>query len=196
MLSYFTETGNQVVLLSQPDEVRGEYLSQISPKLLRVVHLEHEEITDGVGRSTAVEAALMAHAGEVDAAAAELADAFAASPDVALLRAGLAIEKGDCYTRESLINAALDACGLEPVRRPDPPTPLSVRNVTTTTGRRIEGPLASVIMAIRDVLSFIDATLGSVLGQTWRNLELLGPGSNPRFWGSNPRCFSIDRVRV
>lgn len=118
-------------------------------------------------------AALMAHAGEVDAAVDQLADTFAASPDVVLLRASLAIEQGELHTHAALINAAFEACGLEPVRRADPGAPLSVRNVTATTGRTIEGPLVSVIMAVRDVLSFIDAAIGSVLGQTWTNLELI-----------------------
>ncbi|MGK9231955.1 DNA sulfur modification protein DndD [Inquilinus limosus] len=51
VLNYFTSISGQVVLLSHPDEVTGEYLDLIRPKVLASMHLEHEEIADGVGRS-------------------------------------------------------------------------------------------------------------------------------------------------
>jgi DNA sulfur modification protein DndD len=55
MLKFFTNSRNQVILLSQPDEVRGEYLDLIKPKILKAIHLVHEEISDGVGRSDLAE---------------------------------------------------------------------------------------------------------------------------------------------
>lgn len=51
VLNFFTKTTGQIILLSHPDEVSGEYLRLIQPKLVTSLHIEHEEIADGVGRS-------------------------------------------------------------------------------------------------------------------------------------------------
>jgi len=51
VLKFFTDMDCQIVLLSQPDEVHGEYFDLIQHKLQSVVHLEYEVISDGVGRS-------------------------------------------------------------------------------------------------------------------------------------------------
>lgn len=55
VLSYFTSTDGQVILLSHPDEVSGPYLDLIQPKLMADMHITHEEIADGVGRSRVVD---------------------------------------------------------------------------------------------------------------------------------------------
>jgi len=118
-------------------------------------------------------AALMARDGRIDGAAQHLSHIRTESSDADLLRATLALERGDHDAHEALINTALGRYGLAPVTRPDGCAPLSVRNLTGTTDRKVEGPLVSVIMAVRDVASFVDAAVGSVLGQTWRNVELI-----------------------
>jgi DNA sulfur modification protein DndD len=51
VLEYFTSLRSQVVLLSQPAEVSGEYYELIQPRTAAVLHLEHEHLGDGVGRS-------------------------------------------------------------------------------------------------------------------------------------------------
>jgi len=55
VLKYFTDTTSQIVLLSHPEEVTGEYLELIEPKVLKSLHIEHQEIADGVGKSQVVE---------------------------------------------------------------------------------------------------------------------------------------------
>lgn len=52
MLKYFTEGRSQIILLSQPDEIRGEYLDLIRPRLSSEMRIEHENLTDTVGRSS------------------------------------------------------------------------------------------------------------------------------------------------
>jgi DNA sulfur modification protein DndD len=50
VLKYFTQhVGEQVVLLSQPDEVHGKYLNAIRPRVRTAFNLQHEELGDGVG---------------------------------------------------------------------------------------------------------------------------------------------------
>jgi DNA sulfur modification protein DndD len=56
VLKYFTEkVGEQVILLSQPDEVHGQYLDAIRPRVSKAFKLEHVEIGNGVGRSHVVD---------------------------------------------------------------------------------------------------------------------------------------------
>lgn len=50
VLKYFTErAGEQVILLSQPDEVSGRYLDAIRDRVCESYVLEHEELANGVG---------------------------------------------------------------------------------------------------------------------------------------------------
>jgi DNA sulfur modification protein DndD len=51
VLRYFTTLKSQVILLSQPAEVSGEYMELIQPRTSAVLHLEHEHLGDGVGRT-------------------------------------------------------------------------------------------------------------------------------------------------
>jgi DNA sulfur modification protein DndD len=51
VLKYFTDSKSQVILLSQPSEVYGEYLDLIEPKISKQFVIEHEQITSTVGRS-------------------------------------------------------------------------------------------------------------------------------------------------
>ncbi len=54
VLKYFTErNGEQVILLSQPDEVHGPYLDAIRDRVCAAYRIDHQEIGNGVGRSTA-----------------------------------------------------------------------------------------------------------------------------------------------
>lgn len=55
MLKYFIDSGSQVILLSQPDEVHGDYLKLIEPRLAKAVTIYHDEIAEGVGQSRLVE---------------------------------------------------------------------------------------------------------------------------------------------
>lgn len=54
VLKYFTETDQQIVLLSQPAEITGEYYDLIQPRIATALRIEHEEIADGVGRSRVI----------------------------------------------------------------------------------------------------------------------------------------------
>lgn len=63
VLSYFTRSEGQVILLSHPDEVSGSYLELIEPKMLAEMRIEHEEVADGVGRSRVMPGYFHASAG-------------------------------------------------------------------------------------------------------------------------------------
>jgi DNA sulfur modification protein DndD len=53
VLRYFTQrSGGQVILLSQPDEVHGPYLDAIRDRVAVAYKIEHQEIGNGVGRSS------------------------------------------------------------------------------------------------------------------------------------------------
>jgi DNA sulfur modification protein DndD len=50
VLDYFTDrAGEQVILLSQPDEVHGRYYEMLKPRLCARYLIEHEELPDGAG---------------------------------------------------------------------------------------------------------------------------------------------------
>ena len=53
VLKYFaSQVSDQVIFLSQPDEVRGPYLKVIRNRLAVSYRIEFEELGDGVGRAT------------------------------------------------------------------------------------------------------------------------------------------------
>ena len=50
VLDYFTaRAGEQIILLSQPNEVHGPYLEKIHTRLCAKFLIEHEELGDGMG---------------------------------------------------------------------------------------------------------------------------------------------------
>jgi DNA sulfur modification protein DndD len=52
VLRYFAaHAGEQVIFLSQPDEVNGEYLKVIRDRVGRAFHIEFEELDNGVGKA-------------------------------------------------------------------------------------------------------------------------------------------------
>jgi len=52
VLRYFAaHAGEQVIFLSQPDEVNGEYLRVIRDRICKAYHIEFEELGDGVGKA-------------------------------------------------------------------------------------------------------------------------------------------------
>ena len=52
VLRYFAaQAGEQVVFLSQPDEVNGEYLKVIRNRVCKAYHIEFEELGNGVGKA-------------------------------------------------------------------------------------------------------------------------------------------------
>jgi len=52
VLRYFAaHAGEQVIFLSQPDEVNGEYLGVIRDRVCRAYHIEFEELDNGVGKA-------------------------------------------------------------------------------------------------------------------------------------------------
>lgn len=52
VLKYFSsQASEQVILLSQPDEVHGSYLKVIKDRIGAKFHLDYEELGDGVGRA-------------------------------------------------------------------------------------------------------------------------------------------------
>lgn len=53
VLKFFTQRANeQVILLSQPDEVHGPYLDAIRERVAVSYKVDHQELGNGVGRST------------------------------------------------------------------------------------------------------------------------------------------------
>jgi DNA sulfur modification protein DndD len=52
VLRYFAaHAGEQVIFLSQPDEVNGEYLRVIQNRVCKAYHIEFEELDNGVGKA-------------------------------------------------------------------------------------------------------------------------------------------------
>ena len=52
VLRYFAaNAGEQVIFLSQPDEVHGSYLKVINDRVSRAYHIEFEELGNGVGKA-------------------------------------------------------------------------------------------------------------------------------------------------
>jgi DNA sulfur modification protein DndD len=52
VLRYFAaQAGEQVIFLSQPDEVNGEYLRVIRDRVCKAYHIEFEELDNGVGKA-------------------------------------------------------------------------------------------------------------------------------------------------
>ncbi len=52
VLKYFAaHAGEQVIFLSQPDEVHGSYLKVIRDRVCKAYHIEFEELEDGVGKA-------------------------------------------------------------------------------------------------------------------------------------------------
>jgi DNA sulfur modification protein DndD len=52
VLRYFAaHAGEQVIFLSQPDEVNGEYLRVIRDRICKAYHIEFEELDNGVGKA-------------------------------------------------------------------------------------------------------------------------------------------------
>ena len=50
VLRYFAaQSSDQVVFLSQPDEVNGEYLDAIKGRVAKAYHIDYEEVGNGVG---------------------------------------------------------------------------------------------------------------------------------------------------
>ncbi len=52
VLRYFAaQAGEQVIFLSQPDEVHGSYLRVVNDRVCKAYHIEFEELDNGVGRA-------------------------------------------------------------------------------------------------------------------------------------------------
>jgi DNA sulfur modification protein DndD len=52
VLRYFAaQAGEQVIFLSQPDEVHGSYLRVIKERVCMAYHIEFEELDNGVGKA-------------------------------------------------------------------------------------------------------------------------------------------------
>ena len=52
VLQFFAaNAGEQVIFLSQPDEVHGSYLKVIRDRVCQAYHIEFEELGDGVGKA-------------------------------------------------------------------------------------------------------------------------------------------------
>jgi DNA sulfur modification protein DndD len=52
VLQFFAaHAGEQVIFLSQPDEVHGSYLKVVRDRVGQAYHIEFEELGDGVGKA-------------------------------------------------------------------------------------------------------------------------------------------------
>lgn len=96
--------------------------------------------------------------------------------DVALMRANVlraaADDGSDCSAWLTHMNRWYARQGLLPLRlREGDGSPLD--RLVAETGKRVEGPLVSVLMAACNAESTIDTALQSLLAQTYRNLEII-----------------------
>lgn len=117
----------------------------------------------------------------------------------AILRANLALGRGDEAGWLSQVNAYLDHYGVAPV---------ALEGDGQITGRLrpagdlpqiADGPLVSVIMPAWNAEATIEAAVRSILGQTWRRLELLvvDDASTDNTWAVLQRLAATDsRMRI
>jgi len=98
-------------------------------------------------------------------------DGAPAHPDAFLLRANLAPEPA---AKLALLNACLARHDLSPLALDDPAHPPSATNLRgVLPAGSVEGPLVTVIMPAYRTADRIEAALGSLVAQTYRNLEIL-----------------------
>lgn len=104
-------------------------------------------------------------------------------PNLHLVAANL---QADPRARLGRINAALARLGQAPVALHEAQRMPSVNNLASTlpSSGAAQGPKVSVIMTCYDAAGFVGAALGSVLQQSWRNLEVIvvDDGSSDATW--------------
>jgi Glycosyl transferase family 2 len=112
-------------------------------------------------------------AGALDLAGSLLEDAEA-SQQVRYLSGALAALRGDWPGARGALNLAFAADGLLSPLAPglDEPTTLDAFAKFRPAGLA-RGPLISVVMAARDAATTLEVATGSLLAQTWRNLEVI-----------------------
>jgi hypothetical protein len=125
--------------------------------------------------NTALKAALLIACGQEAEAKLLLHDAYiddaAEHPDAVLLRANLTPEPA---AKLAFLNAYFARHDLSPLALKDPTFPPSPTNVRGSLPlRAVKGPLVTVIVPAYQTAGRIAASLGSLLAQTYRSLEIL-----------------------
>lgn len=120
--------------------------------------------------AVAAVAACYIAAGRIDEA-----DSLLGSKDdreTALLRAHIALSRGQYEAGRRAWNAAFSADGLaEPLSAR--PAPVAIGQFGSAAADRADGPTISVIVPFRDAEATLEHAIGSLLRQSWRNLEIL-----------------------
>ncbi len=75
--------------------------------------------------------------------------------------------------RLDALNRAFTAAGLVPIRLRDPGRGLVFGNLDATAPAREAGPKISVLVPVWNAAAFLETAIGSLLAQSWRNLEIL-----------------------
>lgn len=129
--------------------------------------------------ATMARAALALHAGAIDAARAILTGSRAAgTADGRALAAALAAARGHHQEARDAAVAMFHTSGLSLPLDTQSSAPLSLQafeytEKMPTHAFSVEGPKVSVVMPVRNCAGSIGAAIGSVLRQTWQNLELI-----------------------
>jgi hypothetical protein len=108
----------------------------------------------------------------------DLAESLLASADdsqqVRYLAGALAAWRGDWHRARVALNLAFVADGLFPPLAPGADAPTTLKAFAEVRAPdRMEGPLISVVMAAKDAASTLAIAAGSLLAQTWRNVEVI-----------------------
>jgi glycosyltransferase involved in cell wall biosynthesis len=104
-------------------------------------------------------------------------------PDLCLSYANTYVETGDSHPtpddddqRLAWINRVFASAGFAPIQKTDPERPLTIDNIAAPIANRQDDgnlPKISVIVPAYNAQATIEVALGSVLGQTWPNLEVI-----------------------
>ena len=90
------------------------------------------------------------------------------------LAGALAAWRGDWRGARVALNRAFAADGLSAPLEPDTEDPTTLRAFAEVRPTySVDGPLVSVVMAARDAAATLDLAAGSLLTQTWRNVEVI-----------------------
>ncbi len=122
-------------------------------------------------------AALLLAGGAVDEAAHRVASSVGRTriePDVLLLVHNLGSSEGGCRRDLGRLNDYLARFELDALRLADPARPLSLGNLASAVEPgSVRGPLASVVMTVRDVADRIGYALRSLRQQSYADLEVI-----------------------
>jgi glycosyltransferase involved in cell wall biosynthesis len=164
---------------------RWHYAHGAMPEALHNIRAAQEAATRPQARLTLTEAQILTAMGRYPEAAAAISSAKEHTASLALLGSTVAWHLADTAespeqadaVRLAAINAVLERAGLAPIRKKTRGLPLEIANIdceapAADAPRRAFGKV-SVIMPAYNAADTIAYAIGSVLEQTWRDLELI-----------------------